>query len=374
MNILTLLREDRIEPKKAAGTYGGEYASPCPGCGGSDRFRSWPEQRDGGRWWCRRCEKSGDLIQYLRDIRSLSYWKALEVLGMQHNDRKSMARRVSRGGTLFQPKPATIPPDAWLKNAKDFVTWAESNLMAEAGEEVRKWLKEERGLTEETAKAVHLGWNSQDWYPSRGGWGLPEELKENGNPKRLSLPTGLVIPKIANGEVLRVRIRRAVPYQGSRYHTLPGSDIRPLVIPGGDGKVVMVVESDLDAILIHQEGGDLATTIALGSAQLRPDQAAMEVLKRSTCILLALDADQAGAKEAWGWWKDHLQQARRWPPIKGKDITEMFLAGVSVREWIQKGVQEYSTPSVPAAASGIDLNTAPLQSAPELRLRDTGIQ
>jgi hypothetical protein len=100
----------------------------------------------------------------------------------------------------------------------------------------------------------------------------------------------------------------------------------------------------------------------------------MEILTRSNCILLALDADQAGAKEAWGWWKDHLQRVRRWPPIKGKDITEMFLAGVSVLEWIQAGVQEYSTPSFPAAANCIDFNTAPLQSAPELRLRDTGTQ
>jgi DNA primase len=373
MNILTLLQQNGIEPKKVAGTHGGEYASPCPGCGGIDRFRSWPERGAGGRWWCRGCGKKGDLIQYLRDIRGLSYWEARKVLGMQRNDGNPTPRRVSGGGTLFQPKPATIPPTAWLTNAKGFVSWAESNLMADAGQEIRQWLKKERSLTEETAKAFHLGWHLQDWYPSRGDWGLPEELKENGNPRKLSLPAGLVIPKVTDGEILRVRIRRKVPYQGSRYHTLPGSDMGPLVIHGGDTKVVIVVESDLDAILIHQEAGHLATIIALGSAQLRPDQVAMEALKRSKCILLALDGDQAGAKEVWGWWKEHLRQARRWPPIKGKDITEMFLAGVSVLEWVQAGVQEYTTPSVPAATNCIDLNKAPLQNAPELRIRDTSI-
>jgi DNA primase len=198
MNILTLLQQDGSEPKKVAVTNGGEYASPCPSCGGTDRLRSWPEQGDGGRWWCRGCGKKGDLIQYLRDIRGLSYWEARNVLGMQRDDRTSAPRRVSSGGTLFQPKPGTRPSPAWLTNAKDFVAWAESNLMAEAGQEIRQWLKEERGLTEETAKAFRLGWNSQDWYPTRGEWGLPEELKENGNPRKLSLPSGLVIPKVAS--------------------------------------------------------------------------------------------------------------------------------------------------------------------------------
>lgn len=37
-----------------------EFAGQCPVCGGSDRLRAW----DGpsGRFWCRRCEWSGDVI------------------------------------------------------------------------------------------------------------------------------------------------------------------------------------------------------------------------------------------------------------------------------------------------------------------------
>ena len=34
--------------RKVAATNGGEWAGPCPFCGGDDRFRLWP-QHPGGR-------------------------------------------------------------------------------------------------------------------------------------------------------------------------------------------------------------------------------------------------------------------------------------------------------------------------------------
>lgn len=63
--------------------------------------------------------------------------------------------------------------------------------------------------------------------------------------------------------------------------------------------------------------------ISLGNAQARPDLEAMEVLGHSKLVLIALDADEAGAKEAWGWWLNHFAQAKRWPPIEGKDPGDM---------------------------------------------------
>jgi P4 family phage/plasmid primase-like protien len=39
-----------------------EWASPCPKCGGSDRFRVWPGT---GKFWCRQCEWKGDAIDFL---------------------------------------------------------------------------------------------------------------------------------------------------------------------------------------------------------------------------------------------------------------------------------------------------------------------
>lgn len=82
--------------------------------------------------------------------------------------------------------------------------------------------------------------------------------------------------------------------------------------------------------------------VALANTQARPDQQAADLLNRTGLILVALDADKAGATESWRWWKDHYHQAHRWPPIQGKDPGEMFAAGVNLRTWVQAGLAEYA--------------------------------
>ncbi|MBI9078068.1 MAG: P4 alpha zinc-binding domain protein, partial [Desulfatibacillum sp.] len=75
MTLSDLLQQDGIALKKVAH---GEYSTSCPACGGTDRFRVWPEK---GRWWCRGCEKSGDAIEYLRAFKGLSYFEACLASG-----------------------------------------------------------------------------------------------------------------------------------------------------------------------------------------------------------------------------------------------------------------------------------------------------
>jgi hypothetical protein len=51
--------------RRAASTNGGEWAGPCPLCGGRDRLRVWPEPREGfPRAWCRQCKASGDALAW----------------------------------------------------------------------------------------------------------------------------------------------------------------------------------------------------------------------------------------------------------------------------------------------------------------------
>ena len=77
MNLLDLVQK-HSPLRKSGGKNGGEWAGPCPICGGhekadSDRFRVWPHQGDQGRAWCRRCDWEGDAIQFLRDVEGLSF-------------------------------------------------------------------------------------------------------------------------------------------------------------------------------------------------------------------------------------------------------------------------------------------------------------
>jgi DNA primase len=49
VDLLDLVGRD-TQLRKVASTRGGEYAGPCPFCGGRDRLRVQPERR---LWWCR---------------------------------------------------------------------------------------------------------------------------------------------------------------------------------------------------------------------------------------------------------------------------------------------------------------------------------
>jgi len=254
-----LLENDSVALKKVTAS---EYSGACPICGGNDRFRVWPEK---GRWMCRGCDKSGDAIEYLRHVRGLPFAEAAIIAGEADKVRpgESGVRRSKPMIQKWVPKEEAFPCRAWQEKAEALVGWAHDRLIADA---VRlKWLSDERGLSLETVKASRLGWNPSDLWRDRSAWGLPDELKPDGTSKKLWIPAGLVIPRCQGGAVVRVRIRR--PDGEPRYCVLSGSSGVSMMSGDMAGSVV-VVESELDALLIAQ---DVAGAVALGSASIRPD-------------------------------------------------------------------------------------------------------
>lgn len=56
-NLVDLLSEYGFSPVKKTAT---EWPSPCPFCGGKDRFQIWPDEGEGrGHYWCRQCDAKG---------------------------------------------------------------------------------------------------------------------------------------------------------------------------------------------------------------------------------------------------------------------------------------------------------------------------
>jgi DNA primase len=207
------------------------------------------------------------------------------------------------------------------------------------GKKLLDWLQKKRGLSADTIKANRLGLHPQDTWDRPEHWGLEPDLKDTGIPKKLWIPRGLIIPYCQAEHVLRIRLRRPRADGDPRYYLVKGSDTRAMVW-GPHQHVKVVVESELDGMLLHQEAGDLAGVVALGNAQTRPDQAAANVLRQTRLILIALDGDAAGAREAWRWWTRHFPQARRWPPIEGKDPGEMWQKSVDLCIWVKVGIEE----------------------------------
>lgn len=329
--ILDLQNYDGLELRKVASTNGGEYASPCPECGGRDRFRSWPEQ---DRYWCRRCGKSGDSIQYLRDFHGMSFKEAANQVGIAIPDRLDPARQRKR---ITRPKP--VPPTStWTDKAGSLVDFAHSELLTNPDR--LDWLLTERGLNLETVKRFQLGWLNKDYFPFRKDWGLPDKKVDGKVIRKLLVPSGLVIPYLDMEKVVRVRIRRDRPGKMGKYYVLPGSSSQPMVVnpikpwPGADP--VIIVESELDVILLAQEVGNPFTFIALGSAQIIPDEELAERLNHVPFIFVALDSDEAGGKQAASYWLKTFENAVRTPIPQqfGKDPSEAFLNGLDLNTWI----------------------------------------
>ncbi|MBM4274367.1 MAG: hypothetical protein FJ134_07910 [Deltaproteobacteria bacterium] len=346
MTIVELLAADGFPIKKVASTGGGEYAGPCPFCGGgNDRLRCWPEQGHGGRWWCRQCGRFGDCIEYLKVFRKMSFKVAAQFVGKQL---KGLSPSFGSGNTLrtWTPRETIFPTNPWQTRAKRLVEASERELFLPHtfAQRMLGWLKEHRGLSEETIKKFRLGLVPIDRWEGYEQWGLEPDLKADGNPKKIWLPRGLCIPLCNGGNILRIRIRRPKMDLKSgkdrRYYTIRGSDSRAVVLEPRR-EIQMVVESDLDAMLVVQEAHGLVGAISLGTAGKTPDEEAVKVLGHSRLILVSLDSDDAGAKAAWQWWLNHFSQARRWPPVGGKDPGDMRLAGVNVRDWIEAGIAEY---------------------------------
>lgn len=341
MHTITSLLEDRgIRPPKVSGSKGGEYASPCPGCGGDDRFRIWPGQNNGdGSYWCRVCGKRGDPIQFLMDFDGKTFPQAALEMGKELKAKPLVRRTGSKkdGIELIKEsksaKPDILPNATWQGKAAKLVDHAHEQLL-ELPEQLA-WLKN-RGIDIDAVKQFKLGWLHANVFRSRESWGLDTIRKADQKPKKLFIPQGLVIPWLdKTGRVIRLKVRRPDEVK-NRYFMVPGSAAMPIATDVNK-QAFVVVESELDAVLIAAHAGDLVGAVALGSVTTKPSDQLSRVLKKSLALLIALDFDTPGAK-AFAWWKTRFMQSERWPTPEGKDPGEAFQGGVDIRAWIKAGL------------------------------------
>ena len=312
--------------KKAASTNGGEFAGPCPFCGGKDRFRVWPADGDRGRWWCRQCQRSGDAVDYLRARDALTFKEALARLGaaLTEGPRPAPAPRPAL--------PDVEPPSPqWQEKGRAFVTWCQARLWSAAGAPGLAYLHG-RGLTDETIRAAGLGYNPQRWRRPAAAWGL------DGDP--VNLAAGVVIPHEAGGDLWAIKIRllepfqtgdgRMVKYTGARggKGALYGADTLT-----GDRQAVVLTEGEFDALLLRQQAGDLVDVASLCSAANSvPPRWLLKLLPYKR-ILAAYDNDEAGQAGA----AKLAALSRRVTviqPLEGKDVTDFYLAGGDLGAWI----------------------------------------
>ena len=106
---LELLEQRGLKAVKISELHGGEYVSPCPKCGGFDRFHVWPALNPqgckGGVWFCRECGNSGDANRFIH------------VFGDPQ-----IGRVVYSEWNFLKSFPVVIPEEASTKELRKIIT------------------------------------------------------------------------------------------------------------------------------------------------------------------------------------------------------------------------------------------------------------
>lgn len=306
--------------------HGIEQHSDCPWCQGKDRFVIWPEA---GRYYCRVCGKFGDSINFLRDYEGMSYFQACSELDIDPRYPEEALVNLPLVNSSSKDEP---PPKRWSEAAEAFVWRAERYLWSPGGKRGLDYLREKRGLTDDTIRRARIGF-CPDWFSeSFTNWGLSSDKTDDS--QEIKIPEGIVIPWFVENKVWKLSVRRP---DRTYYQVLGSVDALYGVDDLQPGQPAMLLESEFDALSAMQEAGDLAAMVATGGTAKGRTDKWIAALKKTSHVLVAFDCDEAGEHGANEWLKV-LPNAFRWLPWS-HDCNDMLKQGLPVRTWVELGLQ-----------------------------------
>lgn len=338
--LLGLVHEMGLNPKRVASTRGGEYKSPCPDCGGVDRFYIQPSRqrrRCVGYYCCRDCGIYGDTISFCIDVMGMDVREAYRRSEAIEEPMRKPYRCFDKTERRIEEDPP--PPIEWETWMIGFVDRSHEHLLRRP--DMLSYV-DKRGLPLEAVKRYQIGYteNPKDHFgtfrPFRSELGLPDGKQS----KTIWLPKGIVIPSMDNGKVYRLKIRRTDWREGDeikKYANVTGNRKCCSLIGDLSHKVIVVVESELCAYILHNQIRDFALVIATGGAGQNPDQATDCLCEKAKHLLIAHDKDEAGRK-MWDKWSEMYPNARSYITNKGKDVSEAAEQGEDLREWVLSGL------------------------------------
>jgi hypothetical protein len=314
---------------------------PLPLHAGDRSSKSFVLYDNGQKWKCHSSCPSdasgGDVISFYMA------WKGVDF--------KTAARELSEWTVSHASRPVPVPapkpyiqPQKWKERAAEFIAYAEKNL----NKAMIEYLAKERGLSLQTARAFHVGYNPTNLYEDPSRWGL--------DGKKIWLPRGIVIPGLWKGEPSTIKIRRPLEKDalGKYIPKWEAKDGAPDVKFGGPrgGKsvlfrielmdhlpVLILTEGEWDTMLIWEHCADLCDAGTIGGAQSKFDLLDLTLLTRYQRILVVHDDDKAGDHG-----RDYIASMKAISPRiesitpPAHDLTDFWRSGGDVRAWAAKYV------------------------------------
>ena len=248
------------------------------------------------------CGEGGDIFSFLQKRENMDFREALEILARE-------------AGVQFSPRtPESLKEEdrlnACLSLAVDFY---QENLQKSHGEDARKYLSKDRGLSQETIDHFKIGWAPDEWRILRN------KLKENGFSDEEGLAVGVLAESDKGGLPYdRFRGRVIFPIQDNRgnlvglggrilgegepkYLNSPQTKLfdKGNILYGlneatktaKDSEVIVLVEGYFDVVSSWQAGfKNVVATMGTSLTELHARSLGRVVNK----LVLALDPDTAG--------------------------------------------------------------------------------
>ena len=289
----------------------------CPIPPHEDRNPSFMVDPARGRWKCFGCGKHGDAAALVMEVKQVTFPEAKAYLTAGDLTPSGSQRPRVASPTRPEPRSPAGPSGLPEAEALALVTGAEARLWTPEGAEALAYLTGPRCLALGTIRAARLGYTPGVRVPRKGG-GTYEAR-------------GVVIPWFDGDRLSLVKLRQP---DGDVPKYVEAFRDRPALYPGQHvirpGLPLVLLEGELDALLLGQELGDLASVVTLGSASARPDAGILGSLLAAPRWHVATDADGAGDRAAEGW-PARARRAR--PPGPFKDWTEARQGGMDLRRW-----------------------------------------
>jgi DNA primase len=317
--------------KKVSISGGGEYAGPCPFCGGTDRFRVQPNNH---RWLCRYCTegKWDSVIGFIARFHHLDPKKYTDLVEIC---------KQATGGVLpssdvmrvdIEVPAYSAPGEEWQEAAQEIISTCRQNLLAEVGVKALDYLRS-RGLKDETIERFQLGYSTG--VEIHGLW----------------VPRGIVIPCVVAGKTWYLKVRLASKPGEKKYTCVSGS--RTAAIFNADDlygmETALFCEGEFDCMISTQELGDVLPSVTFGSATNHPDLATWgPYLLPLRLIYSAYDSDKAGTNGSLALSDMAGDRVKLVLVPDGiKDINELHSSGkCSLWEWIKPYLNAYDPISI----------------------------